>query len=73
MATTILWICCGLLAYVYVLYPRLVATLAKRYGVQVNRGTTLPSVTLIVTAYNEQECIGQNSITSQAWITHRGL
>jgi cellulose synthase/poly-beta-1,6-N-acetylglucosamine synthase-like glycosyltransferase len=57
MATTILWICCGLLAYVYVLYPRLVAALAKRYGVHVNRGTALPRVTLIVTAYNEQQCI----------------
>jgi len=57
MATTLLWICCGLLVYVYVLYPLVLAALAKRFGVPVVRGPSLPKVTIVVTAYNEQECI----------------
>jgi len=57
MATTLLWICCGLLVYVYVLYPLVLAALAKRFGVPVVRGASLPKVTIVVTAYNEQECI----------------
>ena len=57
MGTIVLWICCGLLAYVYVLYPMVLKALARRYGVPVKRGAALPRVTLIVTAYNEQKCI----------------
>jgi cellulose synthase/poly-beta-1,6-N-acetylglucosamine synthase-like glycosyltransferase len=51
------WSCCLLLTYVYVLYPVLVAFLAKRYGRPVRRGESLPTVTIIVTAYNEEKCI----------------
>jgi cellulose synthase/poly-beta-1,6-N-acetylglucosamine synthase-like glycosyltransferase len=57
MATVIFWICCGLLAYVYVVYPMLVSILAARFGQRVRVAEILPSVTVIVTAYNEERCI----------------
>lgn len=51
------WTCCALLAYVYVTYPALVSLLASRYGKPVRRGDALPSVTIIVTVFNEEKCI----------------
>lgn len=51
------WSCCLLLAYVYVLYPVLVTALAARYGTPVHRGDAFPTVTIIVTVYNEEKCI----------------
>jgi cellulose synthase/poly-beta-1,6-N-acetylglucosamine synthase-like glycosyltransferase len=57
MATSVFWISCGFLAYVYVVYPLLVGVLAKRFGQRVRVGDFLPSVTVIVTAYNEEKCI----------------
>jgi len=51
------WSCCLLLTYVYVLYPPLVTALAARYGRPVRRGDALPTVTIIVTVYNEEKCI----------------
>jgi cellulose synthase/poly-beta-1,6-N-acetylglucosamine synthase-like glycosyltransferase len=57
MLVSIFWICCGLLLYVYVLYPLLVGSLAARFGKAVKRGDALPSITIVVTAYNEEKCI----------------
>ena len=57
MATVVFWTCCALLLYVYVLYPLLVRVLGACFGTPVRRGTDLPSVTIIVTAYNEEQCI----------------
>jgi cellulose synthase/poly-beta-1,6-N-acetylglucosamine synthase-like glycosyltransferase len=57
MATVLFWTCCALLLYVYLLYPVLVRALAARFATPVRRGTDLPSVTIIVTAYNEEKCI----------------
>ena len=60
MLTTLVitfWVCCGLLTYVYVLYPVLVGILAARFGRPVSRGDAALTVTLIVTAYNEEKCI----------------
>jgi len=51
------WACCGLLLYVYVLYPVAIELLAAWLGTRVKRGSALPTVTIIVTAYNEEECI----------------
>jgi cellulose synthase/poly-beta-1,6-N-acetylglucosamine synthase-like glycosyltransferase len=51
------WICCSLLLYVYVLYPILMRVLAARFGRPPIRGEALPTVTIIVTAYNEEKCI----------------
>jgi cellulose synthase/poly-beta-1,6-N-acetylglucosamine synthase-like glycosyltransferase len=57
MITISFWICCGLLAYVYILYPALVGVLAQRFGRPVRSGPELPTITVIVTAYNEERCI----------------
>jgi len=57
MVTAIFWTCCALLLYVYLLYPLVVRALAARYGLPVRRSTELPSVSVIVTAYNEEKCI----------------
>jgi cellulose synthase/poly-beta-1,6-N-acetylglucosamine synthase-like glycosyltransferase len=51
------WSCCLILTYVYVLYPALVTALARRYGRPVRRGDVLPTITIIVTVYNEEKCI----------------
>jgi cellulose synthase/poly-beta-1,6-N-acetylglucosamine synthase-like glycosyltransferase len=57
MIETVFWACCGLLLYVYVLYPLAVSVLAAWLGRRVSRGSVLPTVTMIVTAYNEERCI----------------
>jgi cellulose synthase/poly-beta-1,6-N-acetylglucosamine synthase-like glycosyltransferase len=57
LVVILFWSCCLLLTYVYVLYPALVGVLAARYGRPVRRGDALPSVTIIVTVYNEEKCI----------------
>jgi cellulose synthase/poly-beta-1,6-N-acetylglucosamine synthase-like glycosyltransferase len=57
MATSLLGICGGLLVYVYILYPLLVRILAAQFGLRVIRDGALRSVTIVVTAYNEQQCI----------------
>jgi len=56
-ATVIFWVCSILLVYLYVLYPPLVRLLAARFGKPVARGTDLPTVTVIVSAYNEEKAI----------------
>ena len=57
MVLVLFWLCCAVLAYVYLFYPVLVAALAARFGRPVRRGDSLPAVTIIVTAYNEEKCI----------------
>ena len=57
LATVIFWSCSVLLLYLYVLYPLLVRLLATRFGLPVARGGALPTVTVIVTAYNEEKSI----------------
>jgi cellulose synthase/poly-beta-1,6-N-acetylglucosamine synthase-like glycosyltransferase len=57
LVVILFWSCCLLLTYVYVLYPALVTAFAARYGKPVRRGDVLPSVTIIVTVYNEEKCI----------------
>jgi cellulose synthase/poly-beta-1,6-N-acetylglucosamine synthase-like glycosyltransferase len=51
------WLCCILLVYLYALYPVLVKVLAARFGRMPAISTALPTVTIIVTAYNEERCI----------------
>jgi cellulose synthase/poly-beta-1,6-N-acetylglucosamine synthase-like glycosyltransferase len=51
------WFCCALLVYVYALYPMLVKALAARFGRSPATSPFLPSVTIIVTAYDEERCI----------------
>jgi cellulose synthase/poly-beta-1,6-N-acetylglucosamine synthase-like glycosyltransferase len=57
MAAIIFWACCALLLYVYVLYPLIIRVLAARFGMPVRHDLILPSVTIVVAAYNEEECI----------------
>jgi cellulose synthase/poly-beta-1,6-N-acetylglucosamine synthase-like glycosyltransferase len=58
MATFVFWACCGLLVYVYAAYPLVARLLAAWIGRPVRRGSGRPTVTIIVTAYNEERCIG---------------
>lgn len=51
------WSCCALLVYVYALYPLLMRILASRIGTSPQSSSALPTVTIIVTAYNEEQCI----------------
>jgi cellulose synthase/poly-beta-1,6-N-acetylglucosamine synthase-like glycosyltransferase len=46
-----------LLVYVYVVYPVSVRTLAAWFGVQLRHGAALPTLTIVVSAYNEERCI----------------
>jgi cellulose synthase/poly-beta-1,6-N-acetylglucosamine synthase-like glycosyltransferase len=57
LVVILFWSCCLLLVYVYVLYPALVTAFAARYGRPVRRGDALPTVTIVVTVYNEEKCI----------------
>jgi cellulose synthase/poly-beta-1,6-N-acetylglucosamine synthase-like glycosyltransferase len=57
MAIVVFWTCCALLLYVYLLYPLIVRVLAARFAIPVRRGAALPSVTVIIAAYNEEKCI----------------
>ncbi len=50
-------LCCILLGYVYALYPVLVEVLARRFGSPPADSSFLPSITIIVTVYNEECCI----------------
>jgi cellulose synthase/poly-beta-1,6-N-acetylglucosamine synthase-like glycosyltransferase len=57
MASVVFWACSSLLLYVYALYPLFVRLLAARVGRPVGRSDRLPSVTVIVTVYNEAASI----------------
>jgi cellulose synthase/poly-beta-1,6-N-acetylglucosamine synthase-like glycosyltransferase len=57
MATVIFWMCCVLLLYVYLFYPLILRLLAAHLAIPVRRGAALPSVTIIIAAYNEEKCI----------------
>jgi cellulose synthase/poly-beta-1,6-N-acetylglucosamine synthase-like glycosyltransferase len=51
------WTCCGTLLYVYVLYPVLIRALAACFGKVAVCDNRQPTVTVIVTAYNEETAI----------------
>jgi cellulose synthase/poly-beta-1,6-N-acetylglucosamine synthase-like glycosyltransferase len=57
MIAVIFWIAACVLGYVYVGYPLIVRALAKVTGRPVRRGTGRPSVTVVISAYNEQKGI----------------
>jgi cellulose synthase/poly-beta-1,6-N-acetylglucosamine synthase-like glycosyltransferase len=56
-ATVVFWTCSMLLLYLYVLYPLLIQLLASRFGKSVARGAALPTISVIVTVYNEEKSI----------------
>ena len=55
MGIIVFWACSSALLYVYVLYPLLVRALAARFGHPVRRGDMLPTVTIVVTVFNEEK------------------
>ena len=57
MLAVAFWLCCILLVYVYAIYPVLVRVLARRFGSPLVDSSFLPSITIIVTVYNEERCI----------------
>jgi cellulose synthase/poly-beta-1,6-N-acetylglucosamine synthase-like glycosyltransferase len=57
MAYLVFWVCCGVLLYVYLVYPLIVTVLAARFATPTAREVGLPLLTIIVTAYNEEKSI----------------
>jgi cellulose synthase/poly-beta-1,6-N-acetylglucosamine synthase-like glycosyltransferase len=60
------WTCLGLLAYVYVGYPVLVYLVSVSFPKKVNCGDIEPTVTVLITAFNEEAAIGdklENTLT----------
>lgn len=53
----VFWVAIGLLAYVYVGYPVLVFAAAKLFPRKVVRGEVEPTVTILITAFNEEASI----------------
>jgi cellulose synthase/poly-beta-1,6-N-acetylglucosamine synthase-like glycosyltransferase len=57
MTEFLFWTACIMLVYVYVLYPVIVRLLARRVGVVESEADVRLSVSIIVTAYNEERGI----------------
>ncbi len=53
----VFWICVGMLAYVYLGYPLLVWLVSRISPKNVRRGEIEPSVTVLITAFNEERAI----------------
>src|ERR1035441_1340001 len=53
-APAIFWTCVCTLLYVYAGYPAMVRILALAFGSPARRGDFFPSVTVVITAYNEE-------------------
>jgi cellulose synthase/poly-beta-1,6-N-acetylglucosamine synthase-like glycosyltransferase len=53
------WLSCGVVVYVYAGYPLLLVALTRVRGRSVAIGTLTPSVSMIVSAYNEARVIGE--------------
>lgn len=58
-AQIVFWISAGLLLYVYAGYPLLVFVVSLISPKPVKRGKFEPSVTVLITAYNEEQAIGK--------------
>lgn len=59
MSEMLLWGALGMLGYVYIGYPALTLILGRLFQSPVVRGAELPSITIIISAYNEEKHIGQ--------------
>lgn len=53
MLEIVLWSSLGILAYIYAGYPLMVIAVSRFLGQPIDRGDATPSVTVIITAYNE--------------------
>lgn len=54
MFEALLWIAIALLAYIYVGYPIVAIMLARAWPRRVDKGGVTPTITMIITAYNEE-------------------
>lgn len=59
MAVLLFFGCCAAVLYVYLGYPLAVLLLAKMRPRPVKKGARLPSISLVIAAYNEEKCIGR--------------
>lgn len=59
MLEILLWGSLAVLAYIYAGYPVLAIALARCAGRRIDRGERLPTVSWIITAYNEEKHIGE--------------
>jgi len=61
------WVCVGLIVYTYILYPFLVVIWARLFPRSARTDeSNLPSVSMVVAAYNEEDVIGQKLENCQA-------
>jgi cellulose synthase/poly-beta-1,6-N-acetylglucosamine synthase-like glycosyltransferase len=63
MATATFWTCAFMIAYAYILYPASIGWLSRRFGARPEPPSApeadLPSVTIVVAAYNEEDEIAE--------------
>lgn len=59
MFEILLWVAIGMLAYIYVGYPILAIVLGHVFRRPVVHGNDIPSITVIISAYNEEKHIGE--------------
>ena len=64
--TIIFWVSLSVLAYVYLGYPLLVAVLAKLFGREPLKQPGIPTVSLLIPAYNEEAYIASKLRNSLA-------
>jgi cellulose synthase/poly-beta-1,6-N-acetylglucosamine synthase-like glycosyltransferase len=57
--TTVLWICVVAIIYPYIIYPGLIWLKGRLWPRPVKRRPWTPSVTVLIPAYNEVDCIGE--------------
>lgn len=55
----VFWICLALSGYVYVIYPFLMSVLSRLMGRRFKKSDTEPPITVIITAYNEEQHIAR--------------
>jgi cellulose synthase/poly-beta-1,6-N-acetylglucosamine synthase-like glycosyltransferase len=53
-AAIVLWVCAGMLVYVYAGYPLLIGLMARVFRSPVGRAPIRPTVSVVITAYNEE-------------------
>jgi len=53
------WLACLLLVYVYIGFPALIAAAGRVLNRRVQRANITPPMTLVIAAYNEEQCIAE--------------
>ena len=66
IGAVIAWVALGLVLYVYIGYPLLLWVLSRIYHREVHQAPTTPSVTLLISAFNEAEVIKEKLENSVA-------